>query len=201
MNPEHIVLRKVSAAKFCQWTKYNYAGSQRTTLHRPSHPGHTPVKECRGSVVHQPGTSSMLSLCNSTDMPWHLLATKTMPGTLAERQQDWQRGVVPLTCWSKETWSGPFNHPTKCSSELLLWNQYDEKLCIIHLILCCYTTEKTKKPKPVREVERHTWEIMYVSGSSNFATHYKLKQCNYGKTGQTHTFIRINHYLAVISTG
>lgn len=106
-----------------------------------------------------------------------------MPGTLAKRQQDWQRGLVPLTCWSKETWSGPFNHLTKCSSELLLWNQYDEKLCIIHLILCCYTTEKTKKPKPVWEVERHTWEIMFVSGSRNFVTHYKLKPCNNGRTG------------------
>lgn len=84
VNLEHIVLRKVSAAKFCPWTKYNYAGSLKELLCT----GQTildtsQLRSTEGQwYISQGHPLCFLSLCGLT----HVLATKIMPGILDKRQ-------------------------------------------------------------------------------------------------------------------
>lgn len=137
VNLEHSVLRKASAGKFCEGSLKELLCTGQTILDTSQ----LRDTESQGYISHCSGHNVVGPYCTfyvTAQTCPDVLATKAMPGILARRQQDWQRGAVYLACWSKETWSCPFNQPTKCSSEQLLWNQYYEKLCIIHLILCCY---------------------------------------------------------------
>lgn len=105
-----------------------------------------------------------------------------MPGILAPEET---AGLTEKSCMADLPNQGDMIYPfcssyKKSRSELLLLrNLYNEKLCLSHPALCCYAMEK----RTVLEVKGHIWEVIklvagYVSGSSNFAAHYKLKQCS-----------------------
>jgi len=87
VNLEYTVLRKISAAKCCPWTKYSYARSHKVSLCAgQTTPDTSQLSSTTGQWYTTQGHLPPFLVPNSTGTAWHMLATKPTPGTPATEE-------------------------------------------------------------------------------------------------------------------